>query len=302
MIRTFSPLLIPLLIGTILLGCSASEQETNDKYTATINAWNQQRIESLKQKDSWLSLAGLYQLNEGPHSFGSDSTNDLVFPPKAPARIGTITRNGQRFVFDIADGVQVLHDSSEVSQIEMSLTNQNESAELRHGALLWYIIERRGEYYIRLKDTEHPNFTNFDGINRFPVSRDWRIKATFNPFVEPRTITIPDILGDTYQDSLYGMLEFSIDGKQYSLAPLGHPHKDKEFFIIFGDKTNGKSTYGGGRYFYASTPNENGITYIDFNKAYNPPCVFTNFATCPLPPEQNRLDLKVTAGEKMYEK
>lgn len=212
MIRTFSPLLIPLLIGAILLGCSASEQETNDKYTATINAWHQQRIESLKQKDSWLSLAGLYQLNEGPHSFGSDSTNDLVFPPKAPARIGTITRNGQRFVFDIADGVQVLHDSSEVSQIEMSLTNQNESTELRHGALLWYIIERRGEYYIRLKDTEHPNFTNFDGINRFPVSRDWRIKATFNPFVEPRTITIPDILGDTYQDSLYGMLEFSIDG------------------------------------------------------------------------------------------
>lgn len=294
-------LLTTLCIGTILYSCTSSQNsDSKTKYLEEVNTWHQQRIQSLKQEDSWLSLAGLYQLQEGTHTIGSDSTNDLVFPPGAPARIGTITRQDDYFSFKIASGISVRKNGTEVSEFEFSFNDQDETIEFRHDELLWFVIERRGDYYIRLKDTNHSNFATFNGIERFPVSRDWRIKATFKPFAQPQTITIPDILGDTYQDSLYGRLEFNIKGSQYSLAPLGHPKKDDEFFIIFADQTNGESTYGGGRYLYAPTPDDNNITYIDFNKAYNPPCVFTDFATCPLPPNQNNLEREITAGEKMY--
>lgn len=286
----------------MLSSCRSQQQKQNDnEHIKQVNDWHQQREQSLREPDSWLSLVGLYPLEDGTHTFGADSSNDLVFPPKAPDRIGTITKEGNNFTTRIADGITVLKDSTAIMQTELKADTQGEPTTLRHGSLLWHLIERRGTYYIRLKDTDHPNFSSFNGIDRFPVSQKWRIKARFIPFEKPETITIPDILGETYQDSLYGSLKFTVKGKQYRIAPLGHPQNDEEFFIIFGDNTNGTSTYSGGRYLYIPTPNENGVTYIDFNKAYNPPCVFTDFATCPLPPAQNRLDLNITAGEKMYQ-
>lgn len=274
---------------------------SKSEHVSFINDWHQERIESLKEEDSWLSLAGLHQLDEGTHTFGSDSSNDLVFPPKATANLGSITKQGNSFSIDVNPGANVTHESVQISEMELQTSLSGEPTVLRHQSLLWYIIERRGDYYIRVKDTEHPNFDSFDGIERFPISQKWRIQATFNSFEEPRTISIPDILGDVYQDSLYGMLEFSIDGQQYNIAPLGHPQNADDFFIIFGDETNGESTYGGGRYIHIPLPDEDGKTYLDFNKAYNPPCVFTEFATCPLPPKPNRLPIRITAGEKAFQ-
>lgn len=274
----------------------------HDKYIAEVNQWHQKRIDSLKQEDSWLSLAGLYELKEGKHTFGADSSNDIVFPPKAAAQMGTITRSDSVFQFSINPKVDVLNgDGQSVTKTIMHpISGEGSQSKLRYQSLFWYIIKRRDHYFIRLKDTKNSNFDTFDGIDRFPISQKWRIKATFNRFDEPKTISIPDVLGEVFQDSLYGTLDFTIDGEKYSLAPLGNPDTDKEFFIIVGDKTNGDSTYGGGRFIYCPTPGKDNITYIDFNKAYNPPCVFTEFATCPLPPAQNRLPIKITAGEKMY--
>lgn len=269
---------------------------TNKEYERQVDNWHAERIAALKEKDGWMSLAGLYQLEEGSQSFGSDSSNDIVFPPQAPARMGTIMKQGHTITTKVLPEVSVFQDTVEVSDINMKV----DSTVLQHDALLWYIIERRDNYYIRLKDTEHPNFESFEGIERFPVSPKWRVKATFNAFEEPKSITIPDVLNEGMRDSLYGTLEFSIEGEKYSILPLNHPQKDEEFFIIFGDQTNGENTYSGGRYIYIPTPDKNGETYLDFNKSYNPPCVFTEFATCPLPPAQNRLPIKVTAGEKMY--
>jgi uncharacterized protein (DUF1684 family) len=290
------------IIAGFLLSCNLDQQKSDANYKAEIDKWHEQRVESLKEEDSWLSLAGLYELDEGTHSLGSDSGNDIVFPSKASSQIGTITKKDENFTIDVQSSVTVTQDGEEISEMELTTSSDGEPTELRYNNLLWYIIERRGDYYIRLKDTNHPNFSSFNGIDRFPVSKEWRVEASFNRFDKPQLITIPDILGKQYQDSLYGTLDFTVDGKQYSLAPLGNPDKDEEFFIIFGDQTNGESTYSGGRYIYISTPNKNGTTNIDFNKAYNPPCVFTDYATCPLPPSQNRLELKVTAGEKMYRK
>lgn len=294
------PLAALIFFCGFITACNQDEP-LNKNYKAEIDKWHEERIESLEERDSWLSLAGLYQLDEGTQSLGSDSTNDIIFPPKAPPRIGTITKQNDKFTIDVRRGVKVSENNEQISEMELSTSADGEPTELRVNNFLWFIIERRGNYYIRLKNTEHPNFDSFDGIERFPVNQDWRVKASFNRFDEPQTITIPDILGETYQDSLYGKLKFSINGMEYNLNPLGHPDEDEEFFIIFGDQTNGNSTYSGGRYIYIPTPGEVGSTHIDFNKAYNPPCVFTEFATCPLPPAENRLELQVTAGEKMYE-
>ncbi|WP_171032795.1 DUF1684 domain-containing protein [Fodinibius saliphilus] len=276
-------------------------QKSQKEYQQKIDSWHQERVTSLKENDSWLTLAGLYPLKKKNLSFGSDSTNDIIFPPKSAGNIGTITREDSTFYIDIRDGINVLHDSSRISSIKLNPISSDETTILQHQTFLWYIIERRGHYYIRLKDQKHPNLSIFNGIDRFPVSQEWNIKAYFKPFDNPQTLTIPDILGDTYEETIYGTLEFSMDGENYSILPIGHPQKDDEFFIVLGDKTNGESTYSGGRYIYIPTPNEDGYTHIDFNKAYNPPCVFTDFATCPLPPPENRLDMTITAGEKVYE-
>lgn len=297
---TYLTLLAIIFFAGIGISCTSDHNTTDQQYIQEVNEWHAKRIAALEERDSWMSLVGLYRLEEGTQTLGADSTNDIIFPPKAPAQIGTLTKDGNSITIDADPNVNVMYDSTQVSQMELTSGDQEEAKVLQHDELLWYIIERRNNYYIRLKDTEHPNFDSFDGIDRFPVSEKWRVKATFNAFEEPKEITIPDVLGEGMKSTLYGTLDFSIDGKEYSIVPLNHPQKDDEFFIIFGDKTNGESTYGGGRYIYIPTPDENGETYLDFNKSYNPPCVFTKFATCPLPPMQNRLPIKVTAGEKMY--
>ena len=290
------------IVGITLVSCSNSDQQLSEQQHAKkVNQWHKNRIDSLKEKDSWLSLAGLFKLKKGINTLGSDSSNSLIFPKKAPAEIGTLTVSDSTFLFKANPKVSIYQDGEKISTQELYLDSDRPSAILKHASLRWYIIERRGQLYLRLKDTEHPNFANFSGIERFPISQKWRIKARFNRFNTPKTISIPDVFGDVYQDSLYGTLDFNIDGHRYRLAPLGNPETDREFFIILGDQTNGQSTYSGGRYLYIPTPKENGITYIDFNKAYNPPCVFTRFATCPLPPARNKLPVKITAGEKLYQ-
>jgi uncharacterized protein (DUF1684 family) len=285
----------------LMLSCNNQNPGTNKEYISTINEWHQERIKELKQEDSWLSLAGLYPLHKGTQSLGADSSKDIVFPPKAPANLGRLTFQDSAFTLNAHPEATITYNGSPFTELTMKSDNQGEPTIVKHGSFLWYIIERRGNYYIRLKYSDHPNLTSFEGIESYPVSKKWRIKAEFKPFEEPRMLSIPDVMGEVYQDTLFGILEFQINDQDLTLAPLGNPQKDDEFFIIFGDKTNGESTYGGGRYLYTDIPNENGITFIDFNKAYNPPCVFTDFATCPLPPVQNRLPVKVTAGEKMYE-
>lgn len=288
-----------LFVGAI--GCSSNEKQTEAEHLKEVNAWHQVRIDNLLGPEDWLKLAGLYELEEGRQSFGADSTNDLVFPPKAAPTVGTITKKDTTITLQVHDDVVVTHNQDTVSEITIIPGNARSGTVLKHQSLIWYLIDRRGTYYIRLVDEEHPNLTAFDGIQSFPIDSKWRIKAAFNPFDDPKPITVPDVLNEGIQDTLYGMLEFFIDGEKYKLAPLNHPKKDDKFFIIFGDKTNGKSTYGGGRYIYIPTPNKDNITYIDFNKAYNPPCVFTEHATCPLPPSQNKLDIAIPAGEKMFE-
>lgn len=296
----------PLLWTTFLLcflhlftACRSTKQQERS-YTESVERWHAKRLAALKKDDGWLSLAGLYPLPEGEYTFGADSANDIVFPPgKAADSIGTFIVNSDRVRVKILPRIAVRINGSPVGNIIIYNSSMADPPVLTHGSLRMYVIERGGKLFLRLKDTKHPRLTSFEGIDRFPVSKEWRVKAKFKPNATVDSINVSNVLGQTTPEPLHGKLVFSIDGKEYSLAPLGDPGGD-EFFIIFGDETNGETTYGGGRYIYADTPGKNGITYIDFNKAYNPPCVFSAHATCPLPPPENRLPIKITAGEKNY--
>jgi uncharacterized protein len=286
-----------IFFGVSCANNTGEERFNHQAWTEEVNQWHDNRIESLKQNDSWLTLAGFFWLNEAISTFGSAPDNDLVFQyPEAPGHMGSFHVDGHKVRVEIEEGVEILIDDEPKSQALIYDEDMDDVAVMEWGSLNWYVIKRSGGYAIRLRDREHPLLSNFTGIDRFPVNSEWRIRAEFKPFDTPRRITVPNYIGEPTEESVLGILEFEVDGATYQLHPLAD-NPDERFFIIFADLTNGTKTYSAGRFVYTDPPDENHIVYIDFNKSYNPPCVFSEFATCPLPPPENRLPITVEAGE-----
>jgi len=286
-------------------GCGTSRDGAVDpRYSDEIAKWHADRIERLKSPTGWLSLAGLYWLKPGENTFGTDPANAIVFPAgKGPAIMGTIIVEGANVRVKITPGVDVLHDGAPVDTLVLH-HDQEEGIEptvLSHGSLSWFPIERAGRLGIRVKDGESEALRLFTGIERFPVDRRWRIEGRLEPHDPPKTVEITSVLGDVTQEPSPGALVFEIGGKTYRLDPIAESGDD-ELFVVFSDATSGKETYGGGRFLGVSRPAEDGKVVIDFNKAYNPPCALSPYATCPLPPPQNHLPTAVRAGEKTYKK
>lgn len=278
--------------------CSTGPQQAIDEsYIRDIKKWHQTRLERLKNKDGWLSLAGLYWLEPGENSFGSDKENDFMVSSKSAAGIigkFILTQEGVRF--KTQKGIPVTFKNQHVTEILLKDDSHREPTILKLETLSWYVIKRGDKLGVRLKDSGHPRLQKLKKIETFPIDSAWRVEAKLEKFDAPQNIDIPTILGTTEKQSSPGILIFKINEKSYQLYPLGG---DGNLFIIFGDKTNGNETYGGGRFLAVKKPDSNGQTVIDFNKAYNPPCVFSQFATCPLPPDENLLSIRVMAGEKM---
>jgi uncharacterized protein (DUF1684 family) len=270
-----------------------------DSHRRAIDEWHRGRIERLTREDGWLSLVGLFPIAQGTHRFGSAADNDLVFPERAPARAGTLTVADSVVTLAAEEGVEMTHDGARVDRLVLaSDRGGGKPTEIRLGTILFYVIDRPGTLYLRVKDPESPVRRNFQGIERYPVSRKWRFEATLDPYNPPHRLVIPNIAGFDEVVDCPGALAFEVDGREYRLEPMSE--EDGEMFIVFGDATSGHETYGGGRFVYVDAPGPDGKTVIDFNKAYNPPCVFTAFATCPLPHRDNVLPMKVEAGEKMW--
>ncbi len=293
-------LLVPLV--WMAAGCGAAQGEREFEAVADIERFRHERVEDLKKPDSWLTLAGLYWLQEGDNPFGSDASNDVVFPEgTAPARIGTFTLADGRVRVQIEHGVAVTHEGQPVDTLPLASDAEAAPTVLRLGSLSWYVIDREGRLGIRLKDSQSAALSAFDGIDTYPIDLGWRLDGRFEAYEPPRKIPIPNILGGAFEETVPGAIAFDVAGQPYRLDVTGEPG-DSAFFVIFGDPTNGKETYSGGRYLWVDAPDADGHLVIDFNKAYNPPCVFTPYATCPLPPPQNRLSLSVEAGERTYAK
>jgi uncharacterized protein (DUF1684 family) len=267
-------------------------------YVNEVNEWHSAREGRLRSETGWLTLVGLYPLAEREQAFGSDSNNAIVFPEGAPARAGVIRRTDTLVTLVAAPGVAITREGARVDSIVMVPDTRDETTVLDLGSLQFFVIERVGQYYIRLKDRESEVLKNFTGIERFPVDARWRLRARWEPYDPPKVVMVPNALGYESEDTCRGAVEFDLDGKVYRIEPSGDPQQG--LFIVFGDATNEHETYGGGRFLSAGDMDLEGTIWLDFNRAYNPPCVFTAYATCPLPRRENILPIRVEAGEKMY--
>jgi len=295
----------PWLTGLTLLHLAAVSCATElpppdpDEHRAAVLAWQARRIEELSQPDGWLSVVGLFRLEGGRSTFGSDSGNTIIFPPQAPPHIGTFIREGDAIRMEVEPDVVVSHEGKPVTSTVLHSDAYDETTVVSLGSFQWFAIERQDLLAIRLKDTANPAIREFQTLDTFPISPEWNLPARFDRYDPPRVIEVPNVLGTVAEQPSPGAVVFRVGGQRLRLDVTGDPDAER-FFITFGDRTNGNETYGGGRFLSVNAPDKQGRTFIDFNMAYNPPCVFTAFATCPLPNPQNRLPVRIEAGEKMY--
>jgi uncharacterized protein (DUF1684 family) len=268
-------------------------------YEAEIQSWRTARETRLKAEGGWLSVAGLFWLKEGENRFGSEKGNDIVLPASAPAQAGAFTFHSGETRFQMAAGVAAtLAPAGKPATGGIlrpdTAKDAKEEDVLKIGSLTMQVIERGGRYGIRLKDAQSAQRKAFAGLQWFPVKEAYRVTARFVP--APTIIQVPNILGQVSDMPRPGYLVFTVNGQEVRLDPVIEEPGSNELFIIFRDETAPKETYGAGRFLYADMPKD-GHVILDFNKAYSPPCAFTPFATCPLPPKQNRLAVRIEAGE-----
>ena len=269
----------------------------------SVLAWRQERFSSLTSDDGWLTLAGLYWLEDGDNSFGSDPGNSLVLAnPAVPGSVGTFSVSGGRVSFTAESGAGVMLDGQPVDSmnpVKLVSDAGSQPSVLACGPLRFFIIERGGKLGLRVRDLNSPRRLEFRGLEYFPVSSRWAINARFVPYQPARHIKIINILGMEVDEISPGAVAFSRNGRQWRLDTVLEDPGDRTLFIMFADTTNGTESYGAGRFLTIPMPVGNSAL-VDFNEAYNPPCAFNDFATCPLPPPQNRLQLRVDAGELKY--
>ena len=286
-------------IITIITFCTKSPQTDSD-YLNEINNWHKKRIERLKADDGWLNLVGRFWLKRGESTFGSAGNNDIVVESSIlPERIGSFIFSDTVVTFKANDGVEVLYNGNPVKEIVLVDDQKKDITVLQIGSVKFNLIIRDTLYGIRFRDLNSDLVKNFKGIERFPIDESWKINARFEAYDPAKEIDVPNVLGQISKEKSPGAVVFERDGKTHRIDAVDEG--GDRLFLIIADQTSGNETYGGGRFMYVNKPDSTGTILLDFNKAYNPPCVFTKYATCPLPPLQNYLKLRIEAGEKVYD-
>lgn len=291
-------LFISLVLAIPLLGGQqpAPEQE-NGLYRQAIEEWRHNRHAKLLRPDSWLTLVGLEWLEDGENRVGSAADNDIRLTG-GPDYWGSIylENNRLRFVGIADNGVTI--DGEPLVEADLVPDTEGEPTTIKAGTLGFYVIFR-GSFALRVKDSQAKALLNFTGVENYSTDESWRINGRFMRAEEGATIEIVNVLGQISESPVFGTFEFERDGKTHSIVGLGTEESENVWFI-FADHTNGHGTYGAGRFLYSDAMPADGRLTVDFNKAYNPPCVFNPYSTCPLPPQRNRMDLMVTAGERDF--
>lgn len=290
--------LIAIAAAALLVTSIASAAAVSE--TLEIERWQANRIARLTSETGWLTLAGLFWLKEGKNTFGSAKPNALRLDNEAlAAYAGAFVKSGSSVQFVANPKAGITHAGKPVSTIDLVPDSKAEPTLLESGPVSFFLIERGGKYGVRVRDKNNPHRVHFSGLQYFPISTDWVFQARFEAYEPHRSVPITNILGMEENMECPGALVFSKDGREWRLDAVLEEPGAAELFIMFADGTSGKETYGAGRFMYLPLP-LNGTVPLDFNMAYSPPCAFNDFATCPLPPPQNRLALRVEAGEKSY--
>ncbi len=299
--KIFAVTLIALPI--FFLACNKQKVTTFDAtaYKAGIAKWQNDRAANLLKEDSWLTLVGLYWLKEGENKFGSNPSNAITLPKdKAPAFAGSFWLKDGKVRLTAPAESQITVDGKNATELDLNDDNNDGGPTvLKLGTLIINIVKRGDRLGVRVKDSQSPARLQFKGLTYFPTDPKWRIEARFEPYQPAKKIPITNVLGMTSDESSPGALAFEVDGRTYRIDPILE-QGETDYFVMIADQTTDRETFAAGRYLYVSPPDASGKVVLDFNKAYNPPCAFTAFATCPLPPQENHLPFRIEAGEKKY--
>jgi len=289
----WSIVMLVVVMAVTGFGQAPSTTENASAYRDRISKWRKGVEDDLKKDEGWLSVAGLFWLIDGETTIGADPSNGVVLPHgSSPDMVGTLLNHEGRVTFTVAAGVTATIQGSPVASQELRL----DSDRVKTGSLTWMAIKRGARIGIRVFDVNCKGRKEFAGCKWYPVDSKYRIMAKYVPYLVPKSMPITNVLGDTQSVSNPGYVTFSLGGKEYRLEAQ---EAGAGFFFNFRDLTSGKSTYPAGRFLDAPGP-VNGEVLLDFNQATNPPCAFTSFATCPLPPVANYLSVAIPAGEKTH--
>lgn len=280
---------------------AAAPEPASAALQAEVDAWRAHRFASLTGENGWLSLVALLPLHSGANSLGSAAGSTLRLDrPDVPAHAARISVSGGKVMLKAARGSGITLDGKPVTQLQMQTDASGSPTVLALGTLRFFVIDRLGHLFLRVRDVQNPKRNAFRGVETFPVSDAWSINARFEPYVPAHQVTIMNVLGLEQQIPSPGAVVFEKDGRSWRLDTLDEDPSSDALTLMFADATSGRETYGAGRFLEVPRPS-NGSVQVNFNRAYNPPCAFSSFATCPLPPPQNKIALRVEAGEKRYE-
>ncbi len=290
----FLAAMIPRLF--LFMALLAGSARASDDYGRSIEALRAERVARLTTPNGWLTLVGRHLLAAGKNSVGTADDNSIRLAA-GPPYLGTVTLDADKVTFAPAPSAIVEVDGHSARPTEL-VEHGDKPTIVTFGTASFHVMERGGSLFLRVKDRAAGRLKNFTGLDYFAIDPSWRIEAQWVQFAEPRQIKITNVLGQTSPAPVPGKAVFTRDGRTFELLPIDEGPGEPLFFVL-SDPTSGEETYGGGRFLYADAPKD-GKIILDFNRAENPPCAFTPFATCPLPPQENRMNLRVTAGEKSY--
>ena len=283
-----------LTLMALFCGPLARAADVDAAYRKDYKKWQAELVDDLKK--NWLTLVGLFWLKDGANRVGGDHKDEVPLPEdEVPAQIGVIDFHGGKAVFTAASGAKVTSDGKPVQTIELKPDVSGKPTVLQVGEIKMLEIQRGQKYGMRVRDANSKGLKEFKGTTFFPVSGDYIVIATFVPYDKPKKVAIPTVIGEAAEMDSLGYVEFTLNGQKQHLQALSED--PSELFFIIKDQTAGKGTYPAGRFLYTEPP-KNGKVLMDFNRAHNPPCAWTPYATCPLPPKENYMTVKVEAGEK----
>jgi uncharacterized protein (DUF1684 family) len=265
-------------------------------YRAEIEKYRRDRITELTAPDGWLAVRGLFWLHEGANTAGSDPASEIRLPARTSKRVGVFTLTNGQVTFSADPAATVTSGGKPVTAFTFARGADSTIATER---VVIAAIRRGDKVGLRMWDPEHVNRSGFKGLTYFPLAPAYRIRAKFIPYDKLKAVPVPNVLGQIVTMESPGYVEFTILERPFRLEPVYETSKHEDLFFIFRDLTSKTETYEAGRFLHTPLP-KNGIVDLDFNRAYNPPCAFTEFATCPLPVKENQLNVRIPAGELRY--
>ncbi|MGC2333656.1 MAG: DUF1684 domain-containing protein [Candidatus Acidiferrales bacterium] len=281
------------LVAVAAICALAAAAPDGEAYRASVEKWRQAYQADLTSDHGWLSVSGLFWLHDGENSFGSNPLDDIVLPAPVPAGAGTFEFHNGKTVVHVKPGVAVTMHGAKVTSAEMRPDSDDQ---LVMGDLTLYVHASGDRYAIRLRDKNSKLRRDFTGLHWFPVDPAYRVMGRYVGYAKPKTVMIENVMGDVGPEVIPGYVEFTLKGQKLRLES---ELDGSDFEFVFRDLTSGHETYGAAR-FLDTTLGKDGSVVMDFNEAYNPPCAYNPYTTCPLPPPQNRLAIRIEAGEKSY--